>query len=154
MRIFKSGRAQWGMELRENLWWMSTAPVTGKGIVLMIYMNKKRQLHNCQNYTGVKSWKEIVRKAQEYQTFKMANWKSPFLPDFMEYIKESGNNLWENVQCPHLFFRSKDYACSHSLCWDLGLQKALTCGTDFQIVPEHVSNFRGTWAIAENLAHD
>jgi len=53
---------------------MSTVSVAGKGIVLMIYMNEKRQLDNCQKYTWVKSWKEIVRKAQEStQKFKKAN---------------------------------------------------------------------------------
>lgn len=44
---------------------MSTVSVAGKGIALMIYMNEKRQLHNYQNYAGVKSWKWIVRKAQD-----------------------------------------------------------------------------------------
>lgn len=82
------------MQLRENLWWMSIAPVAAKGIVLMIYVNEKRQLHNCQNYTEVKSWKEIVRKAQEStQKFKMANWGSQILPDLLEYIKENGKKI-------------------------------------------------------------
>lgn len=47
------------MQLEENLLRLSTAPVAGKGTVLMIYMNKIRQLCNCQNYAGLNAEKKF-----------------------------------------------------------------------------------------------